>query len=101
MEKSPIGSPEHQERPVLEKKGIKSAHSAGMAADLPVPTRRESMTQLPQLPKVLDPMVQEMHETIKILQLKIRKLEELLQLKDNQIQELNTTVQRLQQVKGL
>ena len=37
-------------------------------------------------PRSLDP--RDMHETIKFLQLKVRKLEELLELKDLRIQEL-------------
>jgi hypothetical protein len=99
MEKSPQLSPEHHEKPSVEKRGIKLPDGGGMATEHASPTRRESMKQLPQLPKNVDPMMHEMHETIKILQLKIRKLEELLQLKDNQIQELTSTLQHFQQVK--
>ncbi len=59
--------------------------------------RRGSIEKkLPQLSKNIDPMVQDMHETIKILQLKIVKLEDLVRLKDSKIQELNSYIKQLQ-----
>ena len=62
------------------------------------PKHRSSIDKkLPQLTKNIDPMVQDMHETIKILQLKIGKLEDLVRLKDTKIQELNIHLQQLQQ----
>jgi hypothetical protein len=49
------------------------------------PSRNTST--LPSLPK------QDLHETIKILQLKVRKLEELLVLKEDRIRELTDAVE--------
>lgn len=53
-------------------------------------------SRIPMLDKHTDPIVREMHETIKILHLKVTKLEELLSLKDMRINELTSTLEQFQ-----
>ncbi|KAJ3310150.1 Ankyrin repeat and zinc finger domain-containing protein 1 [Boothiomyces sp. JEL0838] len=54
------------------------------------PVVKEKVVQEPYQPDAMvNPIIHEMNETIKILQLKVSKLEELLTLKDGKIRELS------------
>ncbi|KAJ3254286.1 hypothetical protein HK103_007256 [Boothiomyces macroporosus] len=59
------------------------------------PVVKEKVVQEPYQPDAMvNPIIHEMNETIKILQLKVSKLEELLTLKDGKIRELSRKLQR-------
>ncbi|KAJ3276621.1 Sperm flagellar protein 1 [Terramyces sp. JEL0728] len=60
----------------------------------PKPTAKEKIVHEYQPDPMINPVIHDMNETIKILQLKVSKLEELLTLKDGKIRELSMRIQR-------